>query len=68
MESEIIQLNVQRPGTSKIGLEAKLIELDDGTCRVALARPVEDIALVGTVAEQDEWMTRHREAFAKRAS
>jgi hypothetical protein len=29
--------------------------------------PVEDIALVSTVAEQDEWMARHSEAFSKRA-
>lgn len=140
IETEIIQLDVQRPGTSRIGLEAKLIDLSDGTCRLAIgwpvggeeinfdswnfydclrkfrrviepegyrvlcqgARPnagqsgmtadsggllsyaldfgqpglekdlvrrfdpVDDIALVGTVAEQDEWIARHREAFGKR--
>jgi hypothetical protein len=29
--------------------------------------PVEDIASVGTVQEQDEFMRRHREEFEKRA-
>ena len=139
---EIVRLSAQRPGAARIDLEAKLIDLDPDTCRLAVvcppggeerhfdasdyyeclrafrrviepegfrvlcqgARPnvrpsgmsaqagallsyahslgepaltkdlvrtfdpVEDIALVGTVAEQDEWMTRHSEAFSKRVS
>lgn len=30
--------------------------------------PIEDIGAVGTVAEQDEWMSRHWEEFKARAS
>lgn len=137
---EIVQLGVQRSGTASVGLQAKLIDLDSGTCRLAVvwplggeerhfdasdyyeclrafrrvvepegfrvlcqgARPnvrpsgmsvqagallsyahslgepaltknlvrtfdpVEDVALVSTVAEQDEWMARHREALSKK--
>jgi len=142
MEPEIIQLNVQRPGTEKISLQAKLIGLSEHVCRLVIAwpvggeerhfdaddlyqclrafrrviepegfrvlcqgarpnvhpsgmssqagawksyahtlgqpaftkdlvgtfDPVEDIAAVGTVEEQDEFMRRHWEAFKKRSS
>jgi hypothetical protein len=30
--------------------------------------PVEDVTAVGTVSEQDEWMSRHWEEFKARAS
>jgi hypothetical protein len=140
MEPEIVQLCVQRAGTEKIGLQVKLIDLDEDTCRLSVAWPVgseerhfdaldfdeclrafrrviepdgfrvlcqgarpnvgqsgmssqaggwksyahtlgqpalmkdlvgtfdlvEDIASVGTVEEQDEFMRRHWEEFKKR--
>jgi hypothetical protein len=140
MEREIIRLCVQRAGTEKIGLQVKLIDLDEDTCRLSVAwpvgseerhfdaldfyeclrafrrviepdgfrvlcqgarpnvgqsgmssqaggwksyahtlgqpalmkdlvgtfDPVEDIASVGTVDEQDEFMRRHWEEFEKR--
>lgn len=143
MEPEIVQLNVQRPGTAKISLQAKLIDLSAHMCRLTIAwpvggterhfdaddfyeclrafrrviepegfrvlcqgsrpnvrpsgmasqmggagksyahtlgqpasmkdlvgtfDPVEDIASVGTVEEQDEFMRRHWEAFKRRTS
>src|SRR5690349_11508112 len=37
---EIVQFGVQRPGTARIGLHAKLIDLDSGTCRLAVAWPL----------------------------
>jgi len=141
MEPEIIELNVQRAGMEKIGLQAELIDLSQDVRRLVIAwpvgsedrnfdaldffeclrafrrviepdgfrvlcqgarpnvhpsgksseagawtsyaltlgrpgltkdlvrtfDPVEDIASVGTVEEQDEFMRRHRAEFKKRS-
>jgi hypothetical protein len=40
METEVVQLDVQRPGTEKISLQAKLIDLNADVCRLTIAWPV----------------------------
>jgi hypothetical protein len=74
MEPEIIQLNVQRLGTEKISLQAKLIGLSEHVCRLVVfgrwvVRSVTSTIMASiSVSALYEWLARsHRQPLPHQA-